>query len=92
MLLRPILRHALTLFLFFIFNLLSVAVPAYLSNIPSCLSHRIGAELRACMDFFDSKGEGSQIDYNAFARLCRFKEPEGLPQVQRLVNGTMYFL
>ena len=42
------------------------------------------------MDFFDSKGEGSQIDYNAFARLCRYKEPEGLPQVQRLVSCTLY--
>ena len=37
------------------------------------------------MDFFDQKGDGTSIDYNAFARLCRYKEPEGLPQVQRLV-------
>jgi Ca2+-binding EF-hand superfamily protein len=43
-----------------------------------------GTELRACMDFFDRSGEGTQIDYNAFSRMCRYKQPEGLPELQRL--------
>ena len=38
------------------------------------------------MDFFDPSGDGTRIDYNAFCRLCRYKEPEGLTQVQRLVR------
>ena len=45
-----------------------------------------GTELRACMDYFDPSGDGTRIDYNAFCRLFRYKEPEGLPQVQRLVS------
>jgi hypothetical protein len=38
------------------------------------------------MDYFDPSGDGTRIDYNAFCRLFRYKEPEGLPQVQRLVR------
>ena len=40
------------------------------------------------MDFFDlsPQGDGTHIDYSAFARLCRYRGPEGLSQVQRLVR------
>ena len=30
-----------------------------------------GADLKACMEFFDASGEGNQIDYNAFVRFVR---------------------
>jgi len=42
------------------------------------------AELRSCMDFFDLSTDGSKIDYSAFVRLCRYREPEPLPAVQKL--------
>lgn len=31
-----------------------------------------GADLRACMEFFDKSEDGSQIDYNAFVRFLRY--------------------
>eukprot|EP00606_Chrysophyceae_sp_TOSAG23-5_P000755 GSChrysophyteH2.ASY1.ANO1.454.1 assembled CDS len=45
-----------------------------------------GAQLRACMDFFDASAgkDGSKIDYEAFAALVRHRQPTMLPSVSRL--------
>jgi len=43
-----------------------------------------GTEMRACMDYFDRSNDGTQIDYAAFVRLCRYREPDLLPAVQWL--------
>ena len=47
-------------------------------------------ELAACMDYFDisrggsGSGAESQIDYKAFARFCKYREPDLLPAVAKL--------
>ena len=49
-------------------------------------------ELAACMDYFDiTRGSGgggggaeSQIDYKAFARFCKYREPDMLPAIAKL--------
>ena len=40
--------------------------------------------LRACMDYFDISNAGTQIDYNAFCRLCAYRPPESLAAVKQL--------
>lgn len=42
------------------------------------------AQLKSCMDFFDMSSDGLRIDYNAFVRLVRSREPDALPAVQKL--------
>lgn len=42
------------------------------------------AELRCCMDYFDMSSDGTKIDYAAFSRMCRYRDPEILPVVQKL--------
>ena len=45
-------------------------------------------ELAACMDYFDisrgGNGAESQIDYKAFARFCKYREPDMLSSVTKL--------
>lgn len=48
-----------------------------------------GAELRAAMDFFDVTGDGNSIDYNAFLRLFKYREPELLPAILKLQTMTL---
>eukprot|EP01041_Mallomonas_annulata_P006434 gene6434-13005_t len=45
----------------------------------------IAAEhLRTFMDYFDCSGNGKEIDYHAFVRMCRYRIPDHSPAVQRL--------
>jgi Ca2+-binding EF-hand superfamily protein len=48
-----------------------------------------GAELRAAMDFFDVSEDGTGIDYNAFLRFYRYREPELLPAILKLQTMTL---
>lgn len=41
-------------------------------------------ELRACMDFFDLSNNGTEIDYHAFCKMCRYQQPELLPALDKL--------
>eukprot|EP01038_Epipyxis_sp_PR26KG_P008719 gene8719-11781_t len=53
-----------------------------LQQFPSINLH--GEELIACMNFFDVSGDGTMIDYAAFVRFYRYKEPELLPYLERM--------
>ena len=46
-------------------------------------------DLRACMDYFDVKGDGVNIDYHAYLTLCRYRDPELSPAVQRLRTSML---
>lgn len=58
-----------------------------ITQYPSVPLH--GAELKAAMDFFDVTGDGSSIDYNAFLRLFKYREPELLPAILKLQTMTL---
>lgn len=43
-----------------------------------------GADLRVVMDYFDGSTDGSKIDYEAFCRFVKCREPELMPSLNRL--------
>lgn len=48
-----------------------------------------GTDLKAAMDYFDVTGDGTNIDYNAFLRFYRYREPELIPPILRLQTMTL---
>ena len=48
-----------------------------LSQIPTIKLSQL--EVRACVDYFDHIGDGSQIDYHAFTAFCAYRTPTMIP-------------